>query len=188
MFVAVQVPERVRDQLSAQLGSWRRDLDGWRWSDPARWHLTLAFLGDVDASLLPDLTRRLARVSTRHQPFEVALGGVGAFSRAARARVLWIGVARGREPLTKLAGSVGASARRSKIPVEDRRYRPHLTLARRKAPVDVRERLTVDAGLETSVWPVESFVLVESHVGAEVRHDPVEEFQLAGRSSPRPRP
>lgn len=178
MFVAVEVPETVRGHLSDRLASWRRDLDGWRWSDPERWHLTLAFLGDVDAALLPDLTARLGRASGRHRPFEVALGGAGAFSRPARARVLWIGVVTGREPLTRLARSVGAGARRAKIAVDDRRYRPHLTLGRRQEPVDVREPLATGAGLSTPAWCVDSFVLVESHLGPQVRHDPVETFRL----------
>ena len=179
MFVAAELPEPVRESLADRLALVRCGLDGWRWSDPARWHLTLAFLGDVDAARLPDLRMRLERTSARHRPFDVALGGIGAFSRPARARVLWLGVATGRKPLTRLAGSVGAGARRAKVPVEDRRFRPHLTLGRRHAPVDVREELA-GAELHTTAWSVESFVLIESHLGAQVRHEPVEEFPLTG--------
>lgn len=179
LFVAVEIPPEVCDHLAERLASVRRELPGWRWSDPSRWHLTVAFLGDVAPAALPELSRRLGRAAARHGSFELGLGRLGAFSRPARARVLWIGVATGREPLVRLAASVSAAARRSKIAMEDRAYRPHLTLGRRTSPVDVRDQVALGAELSTPTWGVSSFTLVESHLGPQVRHDVVERFELA---------
>ncbi|MGH3383827.1 MAG: RNA 2',3'-cyclic phosphodiesterase [Nocardioidaceae bacterium] len=180
LFVAVEVPVDVREYVVDRLRSWQRDLAGWRWSDPALWHLTLAFLGDVDESRRPELSERLSRAGRRRAPFEVGLAGLGAFSRPAKARVLWLGVGGDRDAMVRLAGSASAAARRVGISMEERSYRPHLTIGRRSAPVDVRDQLRAGPELRSPTWPVESFELVESHLGATVRHDRLEEFPLAG--------
>ncbi|HET7327976.1 MAG TPA: RNA 2',3'-cyclic phosphodiesterase [Nocardioidaceae bacterium] len=178
LFVAVEIPAPVRAALVDRLQPWQADLSGWRWTDPARWHLTLAFLGDVEERSAAGLPQRLRRASRRHDGFDVGLNGLGAFSRPARAQVLMVGVVEGRQPLGRLAASVSAAARRCKIDVDDRPYRPHVTLARRRVPTDLRGRLDSGASLGTPTWSVGSFVLVESHLGAQVRHDVVERFAL----------
>ena len=83
--------------------------------------------------MLPNLTERLARAARRHPPFELALGGGGRFGD----RVLWTRVDPANGPRA-LAASVGAAARRCGIPVDDRPYRPHLTLARGRPGADLR--------------------------------------------------
>lgn len=203
LFAAVEVPDHVRDWLRDRVAGWRDRLPGWRWSDPATWHVTLAFFGSVHAALVPDLSVRLARAAGRADAFDVRLAGLGAFSRPARAGVLWVGVeqpgsardTRGapakrrsaarpdRTPLAALADSVTAAGRRVGIAVEEqRRYHPHVTLGRRRDPVDLRQALAGFAGEDTrsAAWQVRDFVLVESHLGAAVRHEVVGRFPLRG--------
>lgn len=178
MFVAVETPADVRSHLVERLRPQQSTLPGWRWSDPERWHLTLAFLGDVDELTLGRLSERLRRAGRRHGGFDVGLGTLGAFSRPARAQVLWLGVSAGREELVRLAASVAAAGRRCGISLEDRSYRPHLTLARRRGAVDVRDQVRHGASLRTPTWWVDSFVLVESHLGPRPRHEVLERFDL----------
>jgi RNA 2',3'-cyclic 3'-phosphodiesterase len=183
LFVAVELPEPVREHLDARTGPLRQSLAGWRWTPAEQWHLTLAFLGQVEDERLPELMRRMRLAARRHEPFELRLAGFGAFSNARRARVLWAGVGGDREALVRLADSVGAGARRAKIAVEERRYRPHLTLGRRRAPVDARDVLSVGPGYESPTWGVDEFVLVESHLGSAVRHEVRERYPLGRTAS-----
>lgn len=178
LFVAVDLPAQVREHLAAGTGRLRAAMDGWRWTPPDQWHLTLAFLGEVPEERLPELTRRMGLAARRHEPFALELSGLGAFNSPRRARILWVGVGGDREALVRLADSVSAGARRAKIGLEERRYRPHMTLGRRRAPVDLRERLDDGAGYEGRPWTVEEFVLVESHLGSAVRHEIREHFPL----------
>ena len=176
LFVAVDLPDDVREHLRSRTGPLRDAMPGWRWAPPERWHLTLAFLGQVADERVDELTRRMGLAARRHEPFDVRLGGVGAFSNARRAKVLWTGVEGDRDALKALADSVSAGARRAKIDVEERKYRPHVTLGRRHAPVDIRDSL--GPGYESPPWRVEEFVLVESHLGSSVRHEVRERFPL----------
>lgn len=152
-------------------------MPAWRWVPPEQWHLTLAFLGEVRPERVPELTRRMQLAARRHQPFELELAGLGAFSSRRRAQVLWAGVGGARPELRALADSVTAGARRSKIAVDERRYRPHITLGRSRTSVDL-----TDAGLDPEYqgpsWRVDEFVLVESHLGASVRHEVRQRFPL----------
>ena len=181
LFVAVELPEPVREHLHAGTGSLRAGMDGWRWTPSAQWHLTLAFLGEVPEQRLPELSRRMGLAARRHRPFELALAGLGAFGSARRARILWVGVGGEREALVRLADTVGAGARRAKIALEDRRYRPHMTLGRRRAPVDVRDLVDAGGGYQGPAWTVEDFALVQSHLGRAVRHEVRERFALRER-------
>ena len=84
-FVALVPPAAVLAELATALAPVQAAQPGLRWTPSGQWHLTLAFLGEIDEGVLPDLTERLARAARRHPPLELALGGAGRFGD----RVLW---------------------------------------------------------------------------------------------------
>lgn len=147
LFFAIPIPEAPRDAIAAVADRVRESVDGVR----ARWvrfdglHLTLRFLGPTPVAAVPELAEALAAVARRVQPFEVALGGGGAFPNPARPRTLWIGVQAGGEQLTTLADGLAADPRvaandpgpwpwrdqgSAPAPLPPRRFSPHLTIAR----------------------------------------------------------
>ncbi|MFK8911628.1 RNA 2',3'-cyclic phosphodiesterase, partial [Streptomyces sp. YS-3] len=89
--------------------------DRLRWAGRDDWHLTLAFLGEVEEDLLPELHDRLSRAAHRTPPFELRLHGGGRFGD----KVLWAGVAGGIDTLRLLAERAGAAARRTGIALDD---------------------------------------------------------------------
>ncbi|NED21392.1 RNA 2',3'-cyclic phosphodiesterase, partial [Streptomyces sp. SID9913] len=91
LFAAVLPPEDVTRELAAEVERLRAlpGADALRWTGRPGWHLTLAFYGEVEDVLVPDLDARLARAASRTEPFELALGGGGRFGRG---RALWTGV------------------------------------------------------------------------------------------------
>ena len=163
-FVAAPIDDPLRSSLVAARAAWveRPDLAGLRWTDPSRWHVTLAFLGDVDRDHVPTIVDRVASVAQGHRPLSLPTGGVGAFPDASTARVAWYGIGDPDGQLTDLAVDV---ARSSGVSVEAD-YRPHLTLARARAqPVDLRAWIREAGSTTVATLAVSSLEIMRSHPG-----------------------
>lgn len=177
LFVAVPLTDLLRRDLTRAVDAWRArpETEGLRWTDPAGWHLTLAFMGATDAARVPSLTAALERVAGAEHPFSLATGGIGGFPSARRARVAWYGVA---DPERRLAG-LAASVRRE-LGVEAGPFRGHLTLARARDErgVDLTGWLRPEDA-PAGTLPVERLVLSRSHLGrGPARHESLAEAPL----------
>lgn len=178
LFAAVDPPPEVSASLAEAVG---KEADGRiRRVPPEQWHLTLAFYGEVDESKSDKLQEGLARAAERSQPFGVRLAGAGTFPRQAnRARVLWIGLDGEVDAMRRLADRCAGAGRRARIAVDDRKFRPHLTLARaRRDTVDVQAVVDRLSSYSSPWWTVTSLRLVHSQLGPVVRHDTLREFAL----------
>ncbi len=183
LFVALAPPGEAIEELSACTAALRELAPDVRWTRPEQWHVTLAFLGEVGDGDVDELARRLNRAAARHPPLSLALGGGGRFGH----QVLWTRVQDDGDGLRRLAGSVRAAARRTGLLVEQRPYRPHLTLARADAAADLRplvERLASWQGLP---WVATRLYLVRSRLaagpGGSALHQPIAGRPLARRIS-----
>jgi 2'-5' RNA ligase len=133
-FLAVALSDEARRGIGGVLERLTRDHSGPRWVRTENLHLTLAFLGGIDESLLPRLDENLAPLVARTPPAELRLEGVGAFPPS-RPRVLWLGVSDGatwfvalvREVRDALGAGLG-------LELDTREPRAHLTLARIERP------------------------------------------------------
>lgn len=180
LFVALTPPSEVVEELLAGTTALREMVPQLRWTPPEQWHVTLAFLGEVDEPVLASLTDRLARAAKRHPPLTLSFGGGGRFGQ----RVLWTRVNGDRHGLRRLADSARAAARRSGVPMQQRPYRPHLTLARASDGADLPplvERLT---DYEGRPWVADRLNLVRSSLGAGpggcALHEPIAGWPLGG--------
>jgi RNA 2',3'-cyclic 3'-phosphodiesterase len=181
MFVALVPPAEALDELAAALRALPPQ-PRLRWTRPEQWHVTLAFLAEVDERTRDALTERLARTARRHPPLELALGGGGRFGD----QVLWTRVEGDRTGLRRLADAVRAAARRCGLPVDDRPYRPHLTLARARPPApDLRPLVSALQEVRGRAWTASELHLVRSDLGAgpggSARHETAGSWVLAGR-------
>jgi RNA 2',3'-cyclic 3'-phosphodiesterase len=179
LFVAIVPPSWVLTELADAVEPLRTERPELRWTGPADWHLTLAFLGEVAAGVLADLQVRLERAAGRHSAQVLAITGGGAFPGPSRARVIWAGVESGAG-LAPLAASVAAGARRAGAPPPDegRRYRPHLTLARCRQQANVSELTSALAGFAGSQWTADRVELISSNPGREPRYEPLGSWPL----------
>jgi RNA 2',3'-cyclic 3'-phosphodiesterase len=180
LFVAVRPSEDAVRHLDAAVAPLRSaPRDGLRWTAPESWHLTVCFLGSVAEDRRPDLEARLVRAASRHRPLSLQLAGGGHFG----SRVLFAKVLGDVTEASRLAASVTAAARRAHVPVDERPYRPHLTLARSRGTTPLRplaERLHSYAG---PPWVVEGILLMESRptgvAGRAPAYSVVDRFMLA---------
>ncbi len=175
-FVALPCPPKLGAALAEALGGWRRTGAAVRWSDPAKVHLTLRFLGDdADPGRLGQLAGGLARVAAAGGPLDVRPDTTGAFPGWSRPRILWLGLA-DEGGLAGLAGRVEEAAREAGFPAEERPFMPHLTLGRVKSPRgldDVLAELRAwrpDTGVET----LDELIVYRSELGPEgARHEAI---------------
>ncbi|MER6097794.1 RNA 2',3'-cyclic phosphodiesterase [Streptomyces sp. NPDC001728] len=186
LFAAVLPPPERLTELGHVVDRLRRlpGADGLRWTSRPGWHLTLAFMGEVDEELLPELRVRLARAAHRTPPFPLRLHGGGHFGR----RALWTGVAGDLDELRLLAERADAAARRSGVPMEEhRRYQAHVTLGRARGEgMDLHPFLDSLGGFEGTRWQVEELALVRSSLpvsgvrGEQPRYETVGAWPLEG--------
>jgi 2'-5' RNA ligase len=161
LFVAIRPPEPVREALLGAAGG----IDGARWQDDERLHLTLAFAGDVDRVQADDLIDALADVDSAAFPLEVV--GVGHFERKGAATAVWARVP-ASGPLSQLHGRVERACRRAGIETDRRAYRPHITLARLdRSAGPIGGWLAEHGTLRAGPWEVRGFTLYESHLRQE---------------------
>lgn len=130
LFIAITLPEPVRETISRLIQELAERLEGVRWAAAANIHLTLKFLGEVEAARVPKIQGCLDRVAVRHLPLAVRLEGLGTFPPGRNPRVIWAGVAEGKGPLVGLAGELDRGLSNLGFPAEVRAYTPHLTLGR----------------------------------------------------------
>lgn len=179
LFAALVPPSTALHAVVEALATARRERQELRWAPVERMHLTLAFYGDVPDARVDDLRARLARAAARHSAHALAFAGAGAFPSRTRARVFWIGVAGDTDRLVKLAGSAAAAGRRIGLSMEEKKYRPHLTAARAKHPVDVRAQVEELADWTGERWPATEVALVRSRLGPNPHYETLDAWQLA---------
>jgi 2'-5' RNA ligase len=160
LFVAVRPPAEVLAHADAALAPVRAAHPDLRWVPAERWHLTLAFYGEVPDGKVD------GQVSCA-----LSFAGAGQFSR----RALWLGV-------TGEVDVLRATARA--VTFERRPYRPHLTVARLRGGVDAApavESLRTYAG---PVWTAGAVHLVRSRLGPSPTYDDVASWTLPEPTPP----
>lgn len=150
---------------------------------PDRWHLTLLFLGAVPEETVAPLVTAVGGAVAAAPPMRLRLAGGGRFGSVRRPQVAWAGLEGDVAPLVELAARLAGAARRLRLPVEDRPFRPHLTLGRWRPgqPADgaLTDRL---AGYRGPAWPVSEVRLYESHLGPRPVYDVLAEWPLTTRT------
>lgn len=181
MFFAVDPPEAARAHLDRALDPLRGCPGEPRWIPPARWHLTLLFLGTVPSEAVPSLVQAAAPVAAATPPLALRLAGGGRFGSPRRPQVLWAGLDGDVPGLTDLAGRLADVARSLRLPVEDRPFRAHLTVGRwrprQAADGALAGRL---AGYRGPAWPVREVRLLESRLGPDPAYQTLSTWPLAG--------
>jgi RNA 2',3'-cyclic 3'-phosphodiesterase len=128
LFVAVDIPDAVRQALSAWIASLQSTYPRARWARASNLHVTLKFIGERPEELL-DAMRAALRAVRQPSAIAISFRGAGFFPNEHRPRVLWAGIESGPE-LACLAEAIDLALAPAGIPRETREFRPHLTVAR----------------------------------------------------------
>jgi 2'-5' RNA ligase len=174
LFVAIPLTDEARHHLAHLLDPGA--IPG-RPTHPTAWHLTLRFIGEVDA-VARDRVAAALDDADLDEPFAVRWGGLGAFPRPAKATVLWVGLASGDDRVDVLHDRVDEALDGAGLPPKDLPFRAHLTLSRIRPPEDVRGLVERTEALGVSM-PVDRIALYRSHFGSgRARYEELESFPL----------
>ena len=180
LFVALALPEDVRRRLEMLRGGF----PGARWQSAEQMHLTLRFIGEVDGAAFREIGDALAHIEA--EPFSLTLEGVGHFPHRGRVRILWAGVVQ-NPALMRLRERTEAVITGLGFEPDGRNYAPHVTLARfasRVAQHRLQEFISYHGPYTSGPFPVRSFELFSSHLGAGGAHYAVEASYPLGPVSP----
>jgi len=181
LFVALEIPREAALSMSLLRGG----LYGARWIDVENYHLTLRFIGDVDAPTADELVHALDRV--QRPPFSLSLIGMGSFG-SKKPHSIWAGVSASPD-LIALQAEIERICQRLGLRADPRKFTPHVTLARlRGARVeDVVDYLSARSNFFTDPFTVSRFVVLSSRESVGGGPYVTEEaYPLAGEFRPRP--
>lgn len=182
-FLAIDLPPEVRAALGRLLASLPA-VKGLSKTRAENLHVTLRFLGEIDAATQAGVQARVGEALAPVAPFELTLAALGAFPSAERPRVVWAGLMDEGERAARLAQAVNTALETVSglRPGDERPFRPHITLARCKAPAASRagrDFLRNPDALPPLACPVTQLTLYQSELTpAGPRYTAVEHLSL----------
>jgi len=136
--MAVHLDRGIRERLHHRASSIASKARGLRVPSVDNIHVTLRFLGETDAELVPDLEDVMKAVAGHVPPFRIEVSGLGTFPPRGPARILWAAIGEGKECLSLLARQLEQEVERLGFPAERKPFHPHVTIGRIKDPASGR--------------------------------------------------
>ena len=133
-FLAIELPEPVREALACLCARLRRSDARVSWPRPGNLHLTLRFLGEIDAACSDAIQALLRTELSSHPAMRLHVNGTGAFPNLRRPSVVWAGVSGSDAELVTIQAACEAAAQSVGLKPEPKVFRPHITLGRIREP------------------------------------------------------
>lgn len=171
LFVALEIPAAVRENLAALLKSFRAISPQPRWVRAENLHVTLKFIGEMPETKL-EATRNVLAAVRSDQAVTLNFRELGFFPNEKHPRVFWVGMEASTN-LKGLAGDIEVALEKLGIAREKRPFSPHLTLARLPTPgmpEKLRAAIQENAARDFGSLRTHEFHLIESKLkpsGAE---------------------
>jgi 2'-5' RNA ligase len=171
LFVALQIPSAVLENLASLLASLRAITKEPRWVRAENLHVTLKFLGEVAEEKVAAIRSALGEVRSG-EPVKLEFRGLGFFPNEKHPRAFWAGIEVSPN-LKTLSTDIEGAMEKLGIPREQREFSPHLTLARferPRLPEALRKIIAENAQRDFGSLQTNEFHLIQSKLrpsGAE---------------------
>jgi RNA 2',3'-cyclic 3'-phosphodiesterase len=164
IFIALKI--EAGENLLKMISSYRARLnkDTIKWTDTSNIHITIAFLGDTEEKTINAIISMLEEKCTGSGRFELILKGSGIFKNINDPRIIWTGI-EPSEKLLQLNSLIMNGLKQLEIKMEDRHFKPHLTIGRIKHLSDtesLKDLIDEFKNHEIQLVPVNEVILYES--------------------------
>jgi 2'-5' RNA ligase len=180
LFIAVSVPEGIKSEIEKTQTELRRALPkaSVRWTKREQFHLTLKFLGNVDAQRVGPLTNALGAACQGFEPLELRAERIGFFPDLRRPRVVWVGMHDQQEQLAVVQRAIEAATRDYTAEESTERFTGHVTLGRIKSlsRTEAEALAALAASLTTrcfGAWTATTVELFHSQLSSDGAHHTV---------------
>ncbi|MFC1669824.1 RNA 2',3'-cyclic phosphodiesterase [Spirochaetota bacterium] len=134
---------------------------------PKNYHITLKFLGKTDGDVYKKIHEDFSELDFGIPPINISIKGLGAFPRVNNATVIWSGL-RTDESMNTLFNSVENFFTKHGYKKENRKFNPHLTLARvrnkKKIPRELVDHIIKNSETDYIDSAFQEIVLFESEL------------------------
>ena len=169
-FISADIPDESRSEVALFLARLRTmKIEKLRWVQPEAIHLTLKFLGEINQDRVGSVLSAMNESCDGASPFGLSTGGLGCFPNRRSLQVVWLGLEGDMEALGELQGKLdGELHQTADLPMENRPFRPHLTLARVRRGATEADRRQIWETIEATpppepiTWHVSQLSLVHS--------------------------
>jgi len=174
LFIALSLPDGVKDGIEKTQAELRRALpeDCIRWTRREQFHLTLRFLGNVEAPRAEQLADSVRGACAGFAALPLRAEGLGFFPGARSPRVIWVGVRDGREQLPLLQQAIETSVGAFTVEPGEKKFAGHVTLGRvkdlRQSAAEILQRLALGvAGRFFGEWTADKVEIIRSELSPQ---------------------
>ena len=183
-FIAVEISDEVRENAARLQSKLRRTDADVSFPDPANMHLTVVFLGDTLTGKIEPLKVAIDAAAATVAPFDMNYSGLGFFGAPHHPRVIWAGVGEPCPGIHALFESLLEKITELEFTLENRAFRPHLTLGRIRSARGLAGLTAMAESLKDSALGcshVERVVLMRSHLDRpKASYEILHEAKLTG--------
>lgn len=185
VFIAIELPTTLCARIIDHIDRLRSSIAEVRasWSRKENLHLTLKFLGDIPVTKVEALAQAAQSAASRVSPFDIIVGGCGAFPPRGQPRVLWIGIEDHAGKLASLQTALEDECAKAGFSRAERPFRPHLTIARLRQPHGSRRlsALHQEIGFNREAINVSELAVIRSELRSEgSRHTVISRHRALG--------
>lgn len=152
LFISIDFTEEAKDVLKDAIRQLRRQTRSAGFTREENLHLTLAFIGEVSQDDADDIISIMKQTEMR--PFDISIGGSGHFGE-----LWWVGINK-KGSLPKLADHLKKQLRDAGFDIDNKKFKPHITIARRVVPTRTHDDIKLE--IPETAMTVDGFSLMKS--------------------------
>lgn len=131
IFIGIKLDDAALEKIEKFLKPFKKIASPVKWTKRENLHITIKFIGDVPDENYSQMEKHLTEADFNTGAIDLKITGCGKFGRGRDLNILWVGIQK-NEKLEDMFDRIENTLEKSGIPKENRKFKPHITVARNK--------------------------------------------------------